>query len=96
MGPMAITKIQISNDEIEVVCDLLWFIKRQDELPVVAEALWQRLQQTRHGDFGGSAQTALSADEALAVIEMADLGKRHVQLDADEAAVVARFRSLLD
>ncbi len=93
---MAITEIPITNDEIEMVCDLVWFIRREAELPVVAEALWERLQPIRHGDFGGVAQTELSADEAVAVIEIADLGQRRVPLDEDEAVLVARLRSLLD
>jgi hypothetical protein len=92
---MAITDIPVTNDEIEVICDLLWFIKREAELPVVAEALWQRLQPIRHGDFGGTAQAELSVNEAVVVVEIADVGQRRAPLDDDETVLVTRLRSLL-
>ena len=60
--------IPIGNDEIEVACDLLWFVKTRAALPPDGEALWQRLQPMRHGDYGGQAATALSRPEAAAVI----------------------------
>ena len=93
---MAISEIHICSDEIEVVCDLLWFIKREAELPAVAEALWQRLQLIRHGDFGGTARADLSAEEAVALIEMTGLAQRRVPLDEDETVLIARLRSLLN
>ena len=53
-------RIALSSDEIEVACDLLWFVKGERGLSDVAEALWERLQPIRHGDYGGDASTALS------------------------------------
>jgi hypothetical protein len=61
--------IPLSNDEIEVACDLLWFVKREAGLTGIAGSLWDRLHPIRHGDYGGNAATNLSVDEARAVIE---------------------------
>jgi hypothetical protein len=89
-------RIPLSNDEIEVACDLLWFVKREADLSGVAEALWERLQPLRHGDYGGSALTELSLDEARAVIVAGEFTHPRVPLDQDETALVSRLRSLLD
>jgi hypothetical protein len=42
-------RVPIGNDEIELACDLLWFVKREAGLHGVAEALRERLQPIRHG-----------------------------------------------
>lgn len=88
-------RIRLSNDEIEVACDLLWFVKRESALSGVAEALWDRLQPIRHGDYGGTASTDLSNDEARAVVDAGQFTHPRVALDADETALVTRLRSLL-
>lgn len=88
-------RIPVNNDEIEVACDLLWFVKREAGLSGVAEALWERLQPIRHGDYGGSASTELSLDEARAVIVAGEFTHTRVPLDEDETALVSRLRSLL-
>ena len=87
--------ISISSDEIEIACDLLAFVKREAALSGVGEDLWERLQPVRHGDYGGTASAQLSADEARAVVAAAEFTKPRVALDEDEAALVARLRSLL-
>ena len=76
-------------------CDLLWFVKRRAALPGVAEALWERLQSIRHGDYGGSASTRLSPDEARAVVDAGEFTRSQIPLDGDETALVMRLRSLL-
>jgi hypothetical protein len=88
-------RVELTSDEIEVACDLLWFVKREAGLSGVAEGLWERLQPTRHGDFGGSASTGLSFDEARAVIVAGEFTHLHVPLDEDETALVSHLRSLL-
>ena len=88
-------RIPLSNDEIEVACDLLWFVKRESDLSTVGEALWERLQPIRHGDYGGSASTELSLDEARAVIVAGEFSSSRVPLDEDETALVSRLRSLV-
>ena len=88
-------RIPLSSDEIEVACDLLWFVKREAMLSGVAEELWERLQPIRHGDYGGSASTNLSCEEARAVIDAGDFTDPRVPLDEDETAIVTRLRSLL-
>jgi hypothetical protein len=87
--------IPLSNDEIEVACDLLWFVKREATLSPVAETLWERLQPIRHGDYGGSASTNLSSEEASAVVDAGEFTHPRVALDDDESALVTRLRSLL-
>jgi hypothetical protein len=88
--------IEVNNDEIELVCDLLWFAKNNGEPSAVAEALWQRLQPIRHGDVGATAHTRLSSEEARAVVSAGEFTRPHVPLDKNEAALVSRLRSLLE
>ena len=88
--------IPLNNDEIEVACDLLWFVERESGLAGGARALWERLQPIRDGDYGGSAVSDLSTEEARAVVDAAEFSERRVSLDEDEAALVARLRSLLN
>jgi len=87
--------IPLNNDEIEVACDLLGFVKREADLSCAAEALWKRLQPIRRGDYGGTASADLSLDEARAVIDAAEFTHPHVALDDDETALLMRLRSLL-
>ena len=88
--------IPLNNDEIEVACDLLWFVKDKGAASSVGEALWERLQPIRHGDYGGSASTHLSLDEARVVIDAGEFTHPRVPLDEDETALVTRLRSLLE
>jgi hypothetical protein len=87
--------IPLSNDEIEVACDLLFFVKREATLSPVGETLWERLQPIRHGDYGGSASTNLSSEEAAVVVDAGDFTHPRIALDDDESALVTRLRSLL-
>jgi hypothetical protein len=89
-------RIPLSSDEIEVACDLLWFVKREAGLSGVAEALWERLQPIRHGDYGGTASTDLSIKETHALVDAAGFTQPRVALDDDETALVTRLQSLLD
>lgn len=89
-------RIPLNNDEIEVACDLLWFVEREATLAGVAEKLWERLQPTRHGDYGGTASTDLLNEEARAVVDAGDFTDPRVPLDEDETALVTRLRSLLE
>jgi hypothetical protein len=88
--------VSLSSDEIEVACDLLWFVRRREQMPAAAEALWQRLQPVRHGDYGGPNLVELSADEARTLIEVAATVEDRVTLDGDETGLVARLRSRLN
>jgi hypothetical protein len=88
-------RIPVNNNEIEVACDLLWFVKGKLGLSGAGEALWDRLQAIRHGDYGGSAATTLSPDEAQAVVDAGDFTHPRVPLDADEEALVYRLRAVL-
>jgi hypothetical protein len=88
-------RIRLVSDQMEIACDLLSFVKREAGLSGVAEALWERLQLIRHGDYGESASTELSPDEASAVIVAGEFTDPRVPLDEDETALVSRLRSLL-
>jgi hypothetical protein len=70
-------RIPLSNDEIEVACDLLWFVNREIGLSGVAEALWEQLQPIRHGDYGGTASSDMSTKEAHALVDVAELTHLH-------------------
>jgi hypothetical protein len=88
--------IPLNNDEIEVACDLLWFVRCETGLSGVAEMLWERLQPIRDGDYGGTASTDLSTDEAYAVVDAGEFARSRLPLDNDETDLVMRLRSLLD
>jgi hypothetical protein len=88
-------RIPLDNDEIELACDLLWFVKLKGEWSPVDVALWERLQPIRHGDYGGTAATDLSDEEAAAIVAAGDFTHPRVELDEDEDALVTRLRSLL-
>jgi hypothetical protein len=88
--------IPIDNDEIEVACDLLRFVKTRAALPADAEALWQRLQPIRHGDYGGTAATVLSRSEAAAVIAAGRFTDPLVPLDEDETGLVERLAHAIE
>ncbi len=93
--PSVTHSVPLSSDEIEVACDLLWFVKREEGLSGIGEALWERLQPIRHGDYGGTAATELSEDEARAVIAAGEFTDPRVPLDEEEGALVTRLRALL-
>jgi hypothetical protein len=88
--------IPLNNDEIEVACDLQWFVRCETGLSGVAEMLWERLQPIRDGDYGGTASTDLSTDEAYAVVDAGEFARSRLPLDNDETDLVMRLRSLLD
>ena len=88
-------RIALDNDEIEVACDLLSFVKRDADLSRVAQKLWDRVQPIRHGDYGGTASIEVSLDEAREILVAGESTHRRVPLDADESALVSRLRSLL-
>jgi hypothetical protein len=48
-----------------------------------------------HGDYGGTASTDLSAEEAVVVVDAGEFTDPRVPLDDDETALVTRLRSLL-
>jgi hypothetical protein len=89
--PVADATILLDSDEIEVACDLLWFVGREAGLDAFAEALWSRLQEIRLGDLGESASIGVSDDEARAVVSAARSVDRRVPLDPSEAALVDRL-----
>jgi hypothetical protein len=76
--------IPLNNHEIEVACDLLWFVRCETGLSGVAEMLWERLQPIRDGDYGDTASTDLSTDEAYAVVHAGEFARSRLPLDNDE------------
>lgn len=81
----------ISNDEIEVACDVLWFTKTKDRLDEAQRRLFDRLQPVRAGDYGGTASTEVDADEIAAIVRALSLCAAEVGLDEDESALLARL-----
>ena len=58
----------LRNDEIEVACDVIWFVKSRGAVDDVQQRLWDRLQTLRSGDYGGSASTDLAPEEVSATL----------------------------
>jgi hypothetical protein len=46
--------------------------------------LWERLQPIRDGDYGDTASTDLSTDEAYAVVHAGEFARSRLPLDNDE------------
>jgi hypothetical protein len=83
--------VTLSNDEIEVACDALWFVKSRGGADHAQERLWDRLQPLRTGDSGGSAQAELQTDEAAAVVRALRVVSDAVRLDEDEERLLQRL-----
>ena len=71
----------IDNDEIEVACDVIWFVKSRDAVDDVQQRLWDRLQTLRSGDYGGSACTDLAPGEVSATVRALSYCADQVPLD---------------
>jgi len=80
-----------SNDEIEVACDALWFVKSHRQVDCAQERLWDRLQPLRTGDFGGSAEAELDAGDTAAVVRALRFVSDAVALDEDEERLLQRL-----
>jgi len=85
--------MHLDNDEIEVACDALWFVKQRGVEDEIQARLWERLQPIRTGDYGGSAETELTREERAAVIRALRFGSDAVGLDADENELLVRLIS---
>ena len=81
----------LNNDEIEVLCDALWFVRNGSDLSSVQQRLWDRLQPLRTGDYGGAAGTELTDDERIAVVSALRHCATEVDLDDDERTLLARL-----
>jgi hypothetical protein len=81
----------LDNDEIEVACDALWFVKSRNVADDAQESLWARLRTVRTGDFGGSARAELSAGEADAAVRSLRFCAERVALDEAEQRLLERL-----
>ena len=81
----------ISNDEIEVTCDVLWFAKTNGNIDETQQRLFDRLQPIRTGDYGGTASTEVDAEETAAIVRALRLCYVEVGLDGDESALLAKL-----
>ena len=88
--------VHLNNDEIEVACDALWFVKVKGAVDEEQERLWTRLQPIRTGDYGGSAETELEPEERAAVIRALQFATEEVALDVDENQLLVRLTSTDD
>jgi hypothetical protein len=81
----------ISNNEVEVACDALWFVKSRAAADAAQERAWDRLQELRTGDFGGSASAELTSSEADAVLRALRACADEIPLDDDERRLLDRL-----
>jgi hypothetical protein len=82
--------VHLRNDEIEVVCDALWFVKLRGAEDEAQERLWTRLQPIRTGDYGESV-TVLEPEERDAAVRALSYVTDEVELDADEQKLLDRL-----
>jgi hypothetical protein len=81
----------LSNDEIEVACDALWFKKSREAADEAQERLWDRLQGVRTGDTGGSAFAELTPKEANAVVRALRFCEKEIALEDEERRLLVRL-----
>jgi hypothetical protein len=86
--------VVLDNDEIEVACDALWFVKRRGITDDCQQRLWDRLQTLRSGDYGGSAHTDLATEEVSATLRALRYCADELPLDDDERRLLRRLESL--
>ena len=84
----------LDNDEIEVACDVIWFVKSRGAVDDVQQQLWDRLQTLRSGDYGGSAGTKLEPGEVSATLRALHHCADQIPLDDDERRLLVRLESL--
>jgi hypothetical protein len=86
--------MKLGNDELEVACDALWFVKTRDLASAAQDELWDRLQALRSGDYGGDAQAKLSPVETAAVAQALRVCADATPLDDDEQRLLDRIAAL--
>jgi hypothetical protein len=85
--------VLLDNDEIEVACDAIWFVKSRAAADDVQQRLWDRLQTLRGGDCGGSASTELSPDEVAGTLRALRYCADQIHLDDDERRLLERLEA---
>jgi len=88
--------MRISNDEIEVAGDALWFVKLKGAEDEAQVRLWTRLQPIRTGDYGGSAAAELEPEERDAVVRALRFVPNEIELDEDEQRLLDRLSAADD
>ena len=86
--------VVLDSDEIEVACDAVWFVKRQGASDDAQQRLWDRLQNLRSGDYGGSARIELASHEVSATLRALRYCADALPLDDDERRLLMRLESL--
>ena len=84
-------KVLLTNDEVEVACDALWFAKTRAAADEAKERAWNRLQDLRTGDYGGSASAELTPNEADALLRALRFCAAEIPLDEDERRLLVRL-----
>jgi hypothetical protein len=85
--------VVLDNDEIEVACDVIWFVKSRGAADDVLQRLWDRLQTLRNGDYGGAACTDLAPEEVSATLRALRYCADAIPLDEDERQLLVRLES---
>ena len=83
----------LDNDEIEVACDAIWFVKCRGAVDDGQQRLWDRLQTLRSGDYGGSARTDLAPEEVSATLRALRYCAEEIPLDDQERQLLQRLGS---
>ena len=86
--------VVLDNDDIEVACDVIWFVKSRGAEDGDQQRLWDRLQTLRSGDYGGSARTELASGELSATLRALRYCADEIPLDDDERRLLVRLESL--
>ena len=82
--------MRLENDEIEVACDALWFVRLRSGLNQEQQQLWERLQSVRSGDYGGDSHISLLSGESEEIVKALHQAAGLTPLDEDELALLAR------
>jgi len=85
--------VLVNNDEIEVICDVLWFAKTNGIMDETQQRLFDRLQVIRVGDCGGTASTEFDVGEIAAIVRVLEFSDVEVGLDEDERALLTKLTS---
>ena len=89
-----LSAVFLHNDEIEVACDVIWFVKSRGAVDDAQQRLWDRLQTLRSGDYCGSACTDLAPEEISATVRALGYCADQIPVDDDERPLLVRLEAV--
>ena len=90
MGGLEMT-LRLSSDELEVACDALWYVHGVVGFSPEEQALWDRLQPLRAGDYGGVGEFVVESLEAVLIQRALEQVQVGPGLDDDERSLLVRL-----